>query len=72
MKMKSWETLRPNQKRVIIVLAVIQVILLVAAMIDICRRPAQQIKGSKTKWRLISLIDFFGPLSYFIFGRKKY
>ncbi|HLV31280.1 MAG TPA: PLDc N-terminal domain-containing protein [Chitinispirillaceae bacterium] len=69
--MKSWKTMKPKHKRVIILLAIVQITLLIAAMTDIWIRPSEQIKGSKTRWRLISLINFLGPLSYFFFGRKK-
>ncbi|NLW30231.1 MAG: hypothetical protein GXY77_02100 [Fibrobacter sp.] len=71
MKMKSWKTMKPKHKRVIILLAIVQITLLIVAMTDIWIRPSEQIKGSKTRWRLISLINFLGPLSYFFFGRKK-
>lgn len=54
----------------IVLLAAIQLTLLVAAEIDIQVRPASEINGPKNRWRLISLINFVGPLSYFRWGRK--
>lgn len=44
--------------------------LLIAAERDIQRRPADLIRGPKTRWRLLCLINFVGPLSYFAFGRR--
>jgi hypothetical protein len=54
----------------IVVLATVQLGLLVAAERDIQRRPAALIRGPKTRWRLLCLINFLGPLSYFTFGRR--
>ncbi len=48
----------------------IQVSLLVSALTDIRRRPAQQVRGPKWAWAAASFINFIGPISYFLFGRK--
>jgi hypothetical protein len=55
----------------IVVLATVQLGLLIAAERDIQRRPAALIRGPKTRWRLLCLINFLGPLSYFTFGRRS-
>jgi len=55
----------------IVVLATVQLGLLIAAERDIQRRPAALIRGPKTRWRLLCLINFLGPLSYFAFGRRS-
>ncbi|MFN8453955.1 MAG: PLD nuclease N-terminal domain-containing protein [Anaerolineae bacterium] len=60
-----------TQKVAIILLGTLQFALLVAAWWDIRRRPAAEINGSKVLWTLVSLINFVGPLAYFIVGRKK-
>lgn len=50
----------------------IHFILMVAALIDLRRRPADQINGSKRLWVfVVSLIYLIGPIGYFVFGRKK-
>jgi hypothetical protein len=49
-------------------------ILKTAALIDIKRRPASQIRGSKWIWALVVLlVNSFGgaPLVYFAFGRRR-
>jgi hypothetical protein len=62
----------PRRERVgILVLGAVQLGLLVAAELDIQRRPAPLIRGPKTRWRLLCLINFLGPLSYFTFGRLR-
>ncbi|MGE5286852.1 MAG: PLD nuclease N-terminal domain-containing protein [Micromonosporaceae bacterium] len=62
--------LTPRQKKVIAVAATAQLSLLMAALFDIWRRPAEQIKGPKRLWAAASFINFAGPISYFLFGRK--
>ena len=55
----------------IAVLGTVQLGLLIAAERDIQRRPAVLIRGPKSRWRVICLINFLGPLSYFTFGRRR-
>jgi len=50
---------------------VVQVGLLFTALRDLWRRPADQINGSKLLWAPLCFVNFFGPLAYFRFGRKR-
>lgn len=70
-KKKSWKEMPPLARAGTLVAAVVQLSLLIAAQRDISRRPAEQIRGSKAMWRMVSLINFIGPGSYFVFGRKN-
>ncbi|HEY5286269.1 MAG TPA: hypothetical protein VIJ50_04110 [Solirubrobacteraceae bacterium] len=54
--------------RVLVVL-LLSLGLVAAGERDIQRRPAEQIRGSKLLWRLVSL-NAFGALSYFRWGRR--
>lgn len=63
-------TLR-NQPVGVIAIAAVQFSLTIAGIIDIIRRPKNQIKGSKWAWLPFQLVNFIGPLTYFFFGRKK-
>lgn len=67
---KRWQDLSPWQRISGILLAVIQVGLLVAALADIRRRPAEQIRGRKLWWAMAAFVNYIGPISYFLFGRK--
>lgn len=49
----------------------VQLGLLSAALVDIRRRPAEQIHGPKRLWTAICFINFVGPISYFVFGRRR-
>lgn len=69
MAKRRFSDLSPRNQKLIIALGSVQVALNLAAQVDISRRPASQLRGSKTKWRLVSLINIFGPLTYFRWGR---
>lgn len=71
MERKSWANLTEQQKRTLSGAMSVQIVLLTLALIDIARRPKSDIKGSKPVWVLVSFVNFAGPVSYFIFGRKK-
>ena len=73
-KKKKWSDLSPRTRRLILVGAVFEGTLKTAALIDIKRRPASQIRGSKWIWAaVVVLVNSFGgaPLSYFAFGRRR-
>ena len=70
-KKKSWTELPPAARVGTIVVGAAQLAFLTAAQRDISRRPADQIRGSKTLWRFATLINFIGPGSYFAFGRRR-
>jgi len=60
-----------NGQRAGVVLAgIIQIALLVAALRDIRKRDAEELRGSKMMWGAISFINFIGPITYFALGRK--
>lgn len=70
MQPKQWKDLTKAQKSGIIVLGVVQFTLMGAALWDIRHRPADEIKGSKQMWTAAAFINFFGPIAYFLVGRK--
>ena len=66
-----WSKLSPLQRIGTAFATFIQVSLLVAALIDLRRRPAEQIRGKKWFWALVVFINWIGPISYFLFGRLR-
>lgn len=68
---KRWSDMSPQQRASISVVGLIQVALLVLALIDLRRRPAEQIKGPKKLWAAVVFINFVGPITYFVIGRKR-
>ncbi|RRR71993.1 MAG: hypothetical protein EI684_10745 [Candidatus Viridilinea halotolerans] len=66
-----WSELTPSERRALLFLFSLEASLLATALTDILRRAPDQVNGPRWAWALASLISFFGPLSYFAFGRKQ-
>jgi hypothetical protein len=71
MRQKQWNDLSDTQKRGIVLLGALQLLLLAAALLDIHWRNVDAINGSKRLWRMVVFINFIGPIAYFLFGRKR-
>ncbi|MGW8250359.1 MAG: PLD nuclease N-terminal domain-containing protein [Anaerolineales bacterium] len=68
---KKWEDLNTPQKASVILLGILQISLLVAALLDIRKRPEQEITGgNKRIWTMIVFVNYIGPIAYFLFGRR--
>ncbi len=70
---RKWRNLSESNRKLIIVVAVAESILKGAALIDLKRRPADQVRGPKWLWApVIAVINSAGvvPISYFLFGRR--
>lgn len=71
MKNRKWSDLSRTQRIMIIVMGAIEFSLMASAMADIYRSPTQEVNGSKRKWYSIALISWVGPISWFLWGRKR-
>jgi hypothetical protein len=68
---RKWSERGRLSRRLIVVTGVVEVVLLVATLIDIKRRPAAQIKGSKRMWTALAFVNIVGPIAYFTLGRRR-
>lgn len=66
----TWRDMSPPQRLAMILAAIVQFTLLVAALRDIRKRSAEELRGRKGMWAAISFINFIGPIAYFAFGRQ--
>ena len=74
MAKKQWKDLSPRTKRFILITGAFEGLLKIAALADLRKRPADQIRGSKKRWAAaIVLINSVGavPIAYFIRGRMR-
>ncbi|MGX7681750.1 DUF5652 family protein [Jatrophihabitans sp. DSM 45814] len=74
MSRKRWKDLSPRTRRVIISVGTVEGMLKSAALYDLARRPARQVRGPKLAWvAAITLINSFGavPVVYFVRGRRQ-
>ena len=68
---QRWQDLSEGQRRAVVAAGAVQVALQLAALIDLRRRPASEVRGSKPAWVAASFVNTIGPLAYFAFGRKR-
>jgi len=68
---KKWSDRSKRSRSLIVGTGVVEVVLLVATLIDIKRRPAGQIKGSKRMWTALAFVNIAGPIAYFSCARRK-
>jgi hypothetical protein len=74
MAKKRWSDLSPRAKRFILISGTFEGVLKIAALVDLRKRPAAQIRGSKRRWAAaIVLINSMGavPIAYFVRGRIR-
>ena len=74
MAVQRWSDLSERTRKMIIVAGVFEGSLKIAALVDMKRRPADQIRGKKWIWApVVLLVNSFGlaPIAYFVFGRRR-
>ena len=71
MTRKRWADLSDAQKTAVLVAASVQLSLAATAWVDLARRPAAQVRGPKALWAVGIAVNFIGPISYFVAGRRK-
>ena len=72
-KQKRWSELSEGTRRLISVAAVIEGVLKIMALVDLRRRSADDIRGSKRRWASAILFINAGgavPIAYFLYGRR--
>lgn len=72
MKRKRWSDLSPRARRAVIVGGTFEAGLKTAALIDLARRPSDDVRGSKAVWALaLALVGSGGvlPIVYLLRGR---
>lgn len=67
-----WDGLSLRTRRVIMAAAAVEGLLKIAALIDLVRRPAREVRGSKRVWAVaIVLINSAGVVPLVYFGRGR-
>ena len=69
----GWSDLSERNRRLLTITAVAEGILKLAALVDLKRRPASQVRGPKWLWATgLTVVGSAGvlPVSYFLFGRR--
>jgi phospholipase D-like protein len=66
----KWSDLSTLQKRTIVVGGVLEAVTTIAALRDLAKRPADQVRGPKAVWVLSFVVQPLGPLAYFAVARR--
>lgn len=73
MARKRWSDLDARTRRLLLAGGLLEGTLKIAALVDLARRPASQVRGPKLRWALaITLVNSVGivPIIYFARGRR--
>lgn len=71
---RRWQELSPRVRRVLVLVGAVEGMLKTAALLDLRRRPAHEVRGSKRSWAVaIVLTNSAGvvPLAYLLRGRRN-
>ena len=71
MTRRGWSDLSDRSKTAILVVGSVQMSLAVTAWINLFRRPAHLVRGSKVVWAAVIAVIFVGPAAYFRLGRPE-
>jgi hypothetical protein len=70
---RRWSDLSSRQRTVLLLGAAAETVLKVVMLLDLRRRPADQVRGPKALWAATALTSTAGlaPLAYLLFGRRR-
>jgi hypothetical protein len=68
---RQWSDFSSGAQKAIIVGAIAELIMTTLALRDLARRPSREVRGWKPMWVLLFFVQPFGPLLYFVGGRRR-
>jgi hypothetical protein len=70
---KRWQDMTGTQRKLIVIVGLVETALKVAMLLDLRRRQDAQVRGSRRLWALSALTNSAGviPLAYFLVGRRS-
>ena len=68
---RRWSELTQTQQTALLVAACVQFSLAATAWVDLARRPASSVRGPKSAWAAVIAVNFVGPITYFVAGRRR-
>ncbi len=71
MERTRWSELDTRKKYGIVAVSVVELVLTTAALVDLVRRPADQVRGPKLAWAAGAFIQPIGPIAYFAAGIRR-
>ena len=71
MENKKWQDLSSRQQTAILVAASVELALTATALVDLARRPREQVRGPKPLWLLGCFVQPVGPIAYLAIGVRR-
>jgi hypothetical protein len=71
MPKRKWKDLSSRQRIAIFALGVVQLALASLAWRDLAHQPSGRVRGPKRLWGFVIAVNWIGPISYFVIGRKR-
>jgi hypothetical protein len=68
--MARWNDLTPAQRGVVVAGTAVEVVLTTVALVDLARRPGDQVRGPKLAWLAVCAVQPVGPIAYLVVGRR--
>lgn len=70
-RQRNWKELSGSQRARISIMSIAELIMSAWALLDLRRRPENEVRGSKKLWALLAFVQPVGPIAYLVWGRKK-
>jgi hypothetical protein len=67
---QRWSEMGPGQRAAVLIVGSVELALTVTALVDLIRRPADQVRGDKRLWALGVLVQPVGPIAYLAWGAR--
>jgi hypothetical protein len=68
---KRWDELSGTQKALLLTAVSVELALTATALVDLVRRPREQVRGPKPLWALGLVVQPVGPIAYLALGRRR-
>jgi hypothetical protein len=68
---RRWDEMPRWQQAGIVAMGAVEIVLTTKAVVDLVRRPRDQIRGPKTLWALGLTVQPFGPIAYLALARRR-
>ena len=67
---RRWSEMGPGQRAGVLIVGSVELALTVTALVDLIRRPADQVRGDKRLWALGVFVQPVGPIAYLAWGAR--
>lgn len=68
---RTWRDLTPGQQKAALVAISVEMSLTATALVQLARRPDDQIRGRKSLWAIFCFVQPFGPISFLLWGIRR-